>query len=384
MTSSYLKAVKVVSVAGVLSSVISTSASAVVALGWTPSWLYGQVRPITPLLRLSGIPAEYFGLTWFVMVLVLVELVLRGTITPRAFRRIVAVTGVLVAGLGLFVSLSYTPTAWVVAFSTFAAATIVGLVSFFGDADAERTETTPGPGWPVPLAAVSVALAVSVVGAQAMRVAVSRVEPKAAQQASFDHWFVRQGRSARPDFMPSAGIRIVVFTDYQCPSCAASIPSAQVLVRDASRRWNVPIEMVVEDFPLELECNDSVERDTHPASCEAAAAVRLARAKHGADAAARLERAFYRRGNALLAIEVFDDLERVGLLAEFREKYASLITDIRRAARRAADEGVLGTPTYFVNGVRLPSSDLLERALHHESKRLAKFNAADLRPDLQR
>jgi hypothetical protein len=162
MTSSYLKAVKVVSVAGVLSSAISTSASAVVALGWTPSWLYGQVRPITPLLRLSGIPAEYFGLTWFVMVLVLVELVLRGTITPRAFRRIVAVTGVLVAGLGLFVSLSYTPTAWVVAFSTFAAATIVGLVSFFGDADAERTETTPGPGWPVPLAAVSVALAVSV------------------------------------------------------------------------------------------------------------------------------------------------------------------------------------------------------------------------------
>ena len=83
-----------------------------------------------------------------------------------------------------------------------------------------------------------------------------------------------------PLVIPAEGAKVLVvkFNDYQCPACGQSYPAVQADLRevrgDASRRGQARDEGLSAQPRLQLRTSRQM---IHPAACEAAVAVRLAK-----------------------------------------------------------------------------------------------------------
>lgn len=357
---------------GALACLIACTASMVAALGMTPAWAYGHLRPLSALVRWQGLPVEYIGLVWFLTVFLCTRLEANRTLRPQARRSLTFWSAAAAAGLKSYLLVSYSPIAVPTAAATAAAVGLMVVSAYSGTSEEVPAERVPSRPVMAALAPIAVTLAVAIVVAQALRYSVSQIAPSAAMQKSFDRWFTQQHRLDSAEFGTNDGIRVVVFTDYQCPSCAASIPFSQAQIDDAIRRSGIVIETMTRDFPLESECNRSVTTTVHPAACEAAVAIRIVRDSLGPAEAKSMESGFYAKGQSLSPDDVVAAIDALKLGESFRSQYQARLADIQHDTARALDAGVTGTPTYFVNGVRLPSSQLLERALNHEVARLGR------------
>src|SRR5207244_8047085 len=103
----------------------------------------------------------------------------------------------------------------------------------------------------------------------------------ASQRAEFDRWFQAQPYS--PIAVPSDGAKVVIvkFNDYQCPPCRQTFMNYKSVLAKFQKSNPGQVKFITRDFPLESECNSG---GPHPASCEAAAAVRMARLNGKAEA----------------------------------------------------------------------------------------------------
>ena len=156
--------------------------------------------------------------------------------------------------------------------------------------------------------------------------------------------------------MPTGATKVLVlkFNDYQCPSCRL----AWVLYKDIIAKYEKahPGVFVFEnaDFPLETECG-AFGNAGHAAACEAAAAVRMAREKNRDK---ELEAAlFERQSPSMTRDEVVSALQQVAQIssADFDAKYAKTLESVRVDVQLGQKLGVTGTPTFFLNGIKLPS-----------------------------
>jgi len=121
--------------------------------------------------------------------------------------------------------------------------------------------------------------------------------------------------------------QIVVFTDFQCPSCYCA---SRELHDVAARTFGGKASVLVRHYPLCNACNKHAKGQRHHAACQAAYAAEAARILGGPKA--------FRQMHDLLLTEMRSDAVRRIVAADIR------------LARRA---GVSGTPTVFVNGRRL-------------------------------
>jgi protein-disulfide isomerase len=163
-----------------------------------------------------------------------------------------------------------------------------------------------------------------------------------------------------------APVRIVVFSDFQCPGCKRFAGEMRGLVE----RFPGKVQIAFKHFPLGPACNDAVKRNLHPQACEAAWA---------AEAARRQDR-FWPYHDALFAarLESGEDTpqtlaRRLGLdLDRFQNDLQQPATRAKIAADVAlgVELGVDATPSIFVNGRRAhdhrPQS--LEVITEHELK----------------
>ena len=175
----------------------------------------------------------------------------------------------------------------------------------------------------------------------------------AEQRSEWEAWLNAQPRA--PEAMPSGATKVLVlkFNDYQCPSCRL----AWVLYKDIIAKYEKshPGVFVFEnkDFPLETECG--AFSIPHAAACEAAAAVRMAREKNRDK---ELEAAlFEKQSPSMTRDEVVTALQQVAQIssADFEAKYAKTLESVRADVQLGQKLGVQGTPTFFLNGIKLPS-----------------------------
>jgi protein-disulfide isomerase len=155
--------------------------------------------------------------------------------------------------------------------------------------------------------------------------------------------------------MPSGSTKVLVlkFNDYQCPSCRL----AWVLYKDIIAKYEKahPGAFVFEnkDFPLETECG--AFSIPHAAACEAAAAVRMAREKNRDK---ELEAAlFEKQSPSMTRDDVVSTLQQVAQIssADFDSKYAKTLEAVRADVQLGQKLGIQGTPTFYLNGIKLPS-----------------------------
>ncbi len=192
--------------------------------------------------------------------------------------------------------------------------------------------------------------------------ALAEFEKKEKQEipvGEVDPWFGDQ----------NAPMRVVVFSDFQCPACAGFAHTLEHL-----RNEHPALSVVFKHYPLSSQCNSEVKVDMHPLSCGAA----------GAAEAARRQGKFWEYHDALF--ESKEQLDgptlrklatEIGLdMAQFEMDAAAETTTSKVAADVALGNQlkVGGTPTVFLNGKLLAGSErmFLEELIMHESDHKGK------------
>ena len=154
---------------------------------------------------------------------------------------------------------------------------------------------------------------------------------------------------------PAAKVTVTVFMDWLCPPCASSYPTYLQVVRDYETSAPDQVALVIRDFPLDSKCNAAVRRGVHPAACEAAAAVRIARARGRAEEMIRFFSAHVTSLDARAVRSAATDI--LGSF-DFDDAYARELPEIRNDVSDGVARHVQFTPSVFVNDVPLASNEL--------------------------
>ena len=334
-----------------------------------------------------GVPIAVYGVIWFAGVIVL----LAATVFGRpAIRESIPgylfalSTGALAAVLYLvYISIAVLKVYCVLCLATDAA--VVGLFIVSGAATSFPMTTLPRRAVhdlrAVIASPLAIAIAVLFLGGAASAVALfpregAALEPatsSAAQEADrrseFDRWYAAQPRV--PIVVPAtAKVVIVDFSDFQCPFCKQAYITLKPILAKYNAQQPGAVQLVLKDFPLDSKCNANVQNGgPHPSACEAAVAVRLARAKNR-DVA--LEDWLFDNQPAMTSETVRKAAREIGQVTDFEQKYASTVDLVKGDIDFGHSLNVKATPTLFINGVKIEgvlAPQYLDRAIELELQR---------------
>lgn len=195
--------------------------------------------------------------------------------------------------------------------------------------------------------------------------AAPQVPPEAMKQLEE---FVNKGQRV-PLLVPNEGAAVVVvkFNDYQCPPCRMTYMEYKPVLAKLQAQYPGKILFVTRDFPLETECNTA--NVGHQSACEAAVAVRLAKEKGKGH---EMEEWLFANQPQLTPALVKSGLQQVAGVSNFDERYQGTLQLVKGDIAQGAQLKVNGTPTFFMNGLRLPNlrGEFFEQAVLLELKRV--------------
>lgn len=275
-----------------------------------------------------------------------------GKACPLCMTMYVAVIGIFLLSGGISMTLSALPSRFgrdLRAITTSPALAVVALlfiagsvslVAFFPRAE-EQTATT--------------------VGSEVYTPPTETIDPD--QLAEFNKWVDSQPHVNVPVPANGAQVMIVEFLDYQCPSCRQAYMEYKGIV--AKYQNNPKVRFVTMDFPLDSECNTA---GIHPAACEAAAAVRMAKAR---GKGAEMQEYFFSNQEKMTPTWVKDSARRVANVADFDAEYSKVLDQVKADAALGRQLDVQGTPTFFVNGIKVNALRpvFFEALIEHELKK---------------
>jgi uncharacterized membrane protein/protein-disulfide isomerase len=189
------------------------------------------------------------------------------------------------------------------------------------------------------------------------------------QLAEWEMWLDSQPRVDDAGPASPSEVRLIKFNDYQCPSCKQT----WLLYRDIIEKYEAShpgaFRYDSRDFPLESECGAG---GGHGAACELAVAVRLAADKGKKKEA---EEAFFAEQSPVMTRDdVVTTLTRVAQISkeEFDAQYPKVVEQVRADAQLGQRLGVNGTPAFFLNGIRFPTTlrpSYMDAAIAHMLKK---------------
>jgi uncharacterized membrane protein len=184
--------------------------------------------------------------------------------------------------------------------------------------------------------------------------------------SQFEAWMDVQPRENLG--IPANGAKVVVvkFNDYQCPACRQAYIAYRGLQQSMEKKYPGQVAFVNVDYPLESECNQG---GIHSSACEAAVAVRLAKAKNRGP---EMEEWLFSNQEGLTRDRVKQALNDVAQVTDFDERYSEVLNAVRADAQLGQKVQITGTPTFFINGIRIGSTlrpAYMEAAIEHELKR---------------
>ena len=194
------------------------------------------------------------------------------------------------------------------------------------------------------------------------------------QKAEVEKWWDVQPKVDVPVPSDGAAVLMVKFNDYQCPPCRQTYEAYGPLLAKWAQTGK--FKFVLKHFPLDAECNGAAPGGPHPAACEAAAAVVMARRKNDGSAEKLEHWLFAHQGPPILTPEEVKAAARdVAGITDFDAKYPSTLIEVKNDAGMGAMLGVKSTPTFFINGHMLPGGQdprLIDAVIDLEMRRAAK------------
>ena len=184
------------------------------------------------------------------------------------------------------------------------------------------------------------------------------------QLAEWHAWIDRQPRVTDVAPVGPVKARLIKFNDYQCPSCRATWALYRDTIARLSAKYPGTFKYETLDYPLEPECGFG---GVHQGACEGAVAVRLAREK---DKDSEMETWLYEHQPELTRDSIKGALKNIASVSgdEFDSRYAEILPKVREDAQLGHKLGVTGTPTFYLNGIKMPSvrAAHLEAAVEYE------------------
>ena len=195
------------------------------------------------------------------------------------------------------------------------------------------------------------ALAVTLFPQPVERPVVQQVQPLPQdQRTELERWFDLQPKVELPYPADGARVLIVKFNDYQCPPCRGTYFGYEpVLAKYKDRPRDV--RFLLKHYPLDSKCNPGVTNTMHPAACDAAAAAVMARANGAFD---KLSDWFYLHQDELSPATVRRAAQDVAGIKDFDAQYPKAIQEVKGDAITGGALGVSQTPTFFINGRKIP------------------------------
>lgn len=341
----------------------------------------------------GGVPVALFGLLFFAGMLALIALCSPSPTASRNLPGYVFLASTI--GLAAVLYLAYASYFILHVVCLLCAGTylaVIGLFLLSGSAtkypmtslpmrmidDLKLLVRTPGALAAAVVFIAAAAVAVSVfpeqaVSAEAGTSETAQAQPVAPvtteQMKSFEEYLAKQPRV--PVMAPSDGAAVVIlkFNDYQCPGCGQTYRDYKPVLAKWAKEAPGKVKFTAKDYPLERECNQFVGQDLHLGACEAAVAVRLAREKGKAEA---MEDWLYANQPAMNPDTVKKAAASVGGVTNFDARYAATLELVKADVAQGQQLKISGTPTFFVNGMRLPGlrGEYFDAAIAWELKRL--------------
>jgi uncharacterized membrane protein len=186
------------------------------------------------------------------------------------------------------------------------------------------------------------------------------------QQAEWGSWLDRQIPVA--ELMPRGDTKALLlkFNDYQCPSCRQTWALYREVIANLEKEFPGAFVYETRDLPLEPECGLQLN---HMMACEAAAAVRMAKAK---GKHREMETwLFMNQSYDMTRDQVKTALNQIAQVNDFDEQYPKMLEPIRADVQLAMRLGVTGTPTFYLNGIKITSlrPSFLDAAVRHFVKK---------------
>jgi protein-disulfide isomerase len=351
-------------IAGCIACSVAAWVSVSGATGKLPPWLFGSSTPSWTTYRfVAGVPVELLGAASFGGLIIL-TLIGRKFVRTGAYSLLFA-SAVVLLGLGLGL-LSRIPGSVPLALGTAFAGIIACVTAASDDTPPLRipsrvvselrslfSRSAPA----VILMAYLMAIAILT---QQVSFAVQATSREQSSASNLLRWFATQRGRAVPALGPQPGqLNVVIFSDYQCPTCAALVPEyvrvlAPLRTEYATAPGRKQVSVAVKDFPLDSKCNPAVRLTTHAVACESAAAVRLIRRLKGDALAAEFERWLYAHHDGLTNDALMDQLDSHGVKDTYMAQSQALLDEIRRDVSAALSAGVSSTPSVFIDGIKMP------------------------------
>jgi len=338
---------------------------------------------------LYGVPVALFGVLWWAFVIVLVLVASRG---PASVQESLPAYLFTFSTIGLAVVLYLAYAAFFILkelciFCLITYAAVIAVFCLTGVATSVPMTTVPRRAFrdlralvtsPAALvvALLFIAGSVSAIAFFPRAAEVSAARPGQPTSATelpqntrsdFEQYWTALPRNIVPVSNEGAAVLIVKFTDYQCPMCAKSYFDLQPVLAKYQAEMAGAVKLVSKDYPLNQACNPTIARTIHPGACAAAVAVRLA-ARH--NRAAEMEDWLYSNQTVLTPQTVRDAAAKVAGVTDFDAQYSAVLKEVEQDTAMGQLLKVESTPTFFVNGVRIPDGSLPNGALWDEAIRL--------------
>ena len=176
----------------------------------------------------------------------------------------------------------------------------------------------------------------------------------AEQRAAFEQWWDAQPRIELPFESDGAKVLVVEFTDLQCPFCRQKYIEVTPMVEKYGRNPK-DLKFILKHWPINTACNAGASRTLHPSACDAAAAVVMARPKKTVD---KLIDWYFMHQDGMTPASVREAAAAVGQISDFDAQYARAIQEVKTDAALGSSLRVDSTPSFFVNGRRIPGGGL--------------------------
>jgi uncharacterized membrane protein/protein-disulfide isomerase len=319
---------------------------------------------------LWGVPVALAGVLYFVLILLLAAVDIRGKSPARE-----SATGYIfllsTIGLAMVMYLGWASYFQLHTVCLFCATTYIAVVAIFilsGSALRIPVATLPAHavGDARSLARSPVALVVillllgGVAGAigwfpreSAAAAQEQTIPPLTDQQrAALEKWWAVQPKVDIPIPNDGAKVLIVKFSDYMCPACRQTYEWYKPVLGKYLAGGEV--RYVVKHYPLEAECNPSAPNN-HYASCEAAAAVIMARSTGTAQ---KLEQWIFSNQLTLTPEVVKRAAKDIGGIQDFDAQYPRALQEVKTDASLGAMLKIGHTPTFYINGREITGNTL--------------------------
>ena len=317
-----------------------------------------------------GVPVALAGVLYFVLMLLLVAMDIRGQSQARE-----SATGYMfllsTIGLGVVLYLGWASYFQLHTVCLFCATTYVAVVAIFvmsGGAlripmttlparaagDARSLARSPAALVVILLLVGGIAAAIGWFPRESAAAAQEQALPPLTdqQRAALEKWWAVQPKVDIPIPNDGAKVLIVKFSDYMCPACRQTYDWYKPILGKYLAGGEV--RYVVKHYPLEAECNPSAPNN-HYASCEAAAAVVMARSKGTAQ---KLEQWIFTNQLTLTPDVVKRAAKDVGGIQDFDAQYQHALQEVKTDASLGAMLKIGHTPTFYINGRELVGNTL--------------------------